>query len=102
MELRVVIGFICILIVCFLLFVLYIYSNKGYKGTLVYFKVKEGTMSRYEKVKLLLFIIFGVLFLSLTYFNGLSGRYVMHPNKGVMIDSRTGDIFALDDRRKLN
>lgn len=110
MGLRAVIGFVCILIVCFLLFVLYIYSNKGYRGMLAYFMpvrtdknvLKEESMSKYEKTKLLLFIVFGVLFLTLMYFNGLNGRYVNVIDTKLYIDTRTGDVFSLQSRKKLN
>lgn len=54
-------------------------------------------MTKYEKGKLVLFAIVALGMIIVFYNNGLNGRYVMHPNKGVLIDSRTGKIHAMKD-----
>lgn len=58
-------------------------------------------MTKYEKIKLIVLCFTVTVFSVLLYLNSLNGRYVMHPNKRVMIDSRNGDIYDMIKKSKL-
>lgn len=59
-------------------------------------------MTKYEKIKIILFIAAIVSFLIIGYLNSISGRYVMHPAKAIVIDSMTGDVYDLRSKEKIN
>lgn len=59
-------------------------------------------MTKYEKIKLIVLCFTATFFSVLLYLNSLNGRYVMHPNKRVMIDSRNGDIYDMIKKSKPN
>lgn len=59
-------------------------------------------MTVFEKVKLLVLVFIALIFSIIFYCNGLNGRYVIHPNKAVIIDTRTGDVYNAMDKTKIN
>lgn len=59
-------------------------------------------MNSYRNLKLVLVAMLETVFLVILYNISLNGRYVLHPNKGVMIYSRTGDIYKMTDKSKIN
>jgi uncharacterized membrane protein YqiK len=59
-------------------------------------------MTQYEKIKVIILILATVLFTIVFYLHSLNGRYLIHPNKAIIIDTRTGDVYNAKDRTKIN
>ncbi|MBB1150424.1 hypothetical protein H4K35_09885 [Myroides sp. NP-2] len=59
-------------------------------------------MTKYEKIKIILFIVAIVSFSIIGYLNSINGRYTHIVDSKMMLDTRTGDVLTLESKKKIN